>query len=277
MPDVLSLVQMGELTPDTLGWHAGCERWVPLRELPALADFLQSQPEPAEEIPPPSPPREEAEEASPAELPHGAIRVYLPSPTQRLLARLVDIALYMALVFGVVYTREIPFMVELLPSSPFVWIGYILLESGLISLLGTTPGKSLLGIQVRCVGASPRIGIGRAFSRSCMVFVAGMGMMISILPLFTMGFCWWSLRSRGITLWDARCSTLPFQWARVSFVRHFLAVGLILVSLNITAQCMLPWYPAMIQAVEQQSPETAEWMRSMVPPDTHQPAPESEK
>ena len=54
VPDVLSLVQMGELTPDTRGWHAGCEKWMPLRELPALADFLEEkpEPEPAEELPP---------------------------------------------------------------------------------------------------------------------------------------------------------------------------------------------------------------------------------
>ncbi|MBQ9835074.1 MAG: DUF4339 domain-containing protein [Akkermansia sp.] len=40
VPDIISLVQMGELTPDTQGWHAGCAAWMPLRELPALADFL---------------------------------------------------------------------------------------------------------------------------------------------------------------------------------------------------------------------------------------------
>ncbi|HIX20727.1 MAG TPA: DUF4339 domain-containing protein, partial [Candidatus Akkermansia intestinigallinarum] len=40
VPDVISLVQMGEISPDTKGWHAGCKQWMPLRELPALSDFL---------------------------------------------------------------------------------------------------------------------------------------------------------------------------------------------------------------------------------------------
>lgn len=279
VPDVLSLVQMGELTPETKGWHAGCEQWMPLRELPALADFLAPPPEPAEELPPPP----SAEETSPqnvensAQLPPGAVRVYLPSAAQRLLARLVDISLYMALVFGVVYAREIPFNAGLLPSSPLVWIGYIILEASLISYLGTTPGKSLLGIQVRCVGAGQQMGLGRSFSRAVTVFVAGMGMMISILPLFTIGYSWWTLRSRGITLWDARCSTLPFQLARASLLRHLVAVGLLFVCINLTLQFMLPWYPAMIEAVEQQSPETAEWMRSMAPPEQLPAAPETKK
>ena len=51
VPDVLSLVQMGELSPDTRGWHAGCENWMPLRELPALADFMkekEEEPQPQE-------------------------------------------------------------------------------------------------------------------------------------------------------------------------------------------------------------------------------------
>ncbi len=43
VPDVISLLQMGELTPETLGWHAGCKKWLPLRELPALADFLNKK------------------------------------------------------------------------------------------------------------------------------------------------------------------------------------------------------------------------------------------
>lgn len=52
VPDILSLVQSGELTPDTLGWHAGCTGWQPLRELPALCDFLREpEPETEEEAP----------------------------------------------------------------------------------------------------------------------------------------------------------------------------------------------------------------------------------
>lgn len=268
VPDVLSLVQMGELTPDTRGWHAGCEKWMPLRELPALADFLEEkpEPEPAEELPPV--PDSAAEERSP-EIPAGAVRVYLPSPATRLLARLVDMALFMALLFGVIYVREIPFIPSLLPSGPVVWIAFIALEAGLIYFLGTTPGKALLGIQVRPVGEAP-MTLGRSFARSCWVFLSGMGMMISILPLFMMGYSWWILRSRGITMWDARCGTLPLQFKPTTLLRQFMAVLVLFFCFHVFSYCIQPWMPAFVDAVEQQSPEAGKtlrkWMQML--PDT---------
>ena len=276
VPDVISLVQMGELTPDTKGWHAGCEHWMPLRELPALVDFLQEKPaaepeqEPGPEVPP-VPAAEPVAENRPAGVPENAVRVYLPSPAARMLARFVDMALYMALVFGVIYVRQIPFAPSLLPSSPLVWAGFVLLEAGLLSYLGTTPGKALLGIQVRCVGEG-EMSFGRSLSRSCLVFIGGVGMMVSLLPLFMMGYSWWTLRSRGITMWDARCSTLPLMLKTLSPVRMFLAVVVIFACFNITCVCMQPWLEPMVSAIEQDSPEAGQWMRSMMPQEPAPPA-----
>ena len=265
VPDVISLVQMGELTPDTRGWHAGCEHWMPLKELPALADFLQEKPEPqpegAEELPP-VPQEEPVMDAEPR-LPEGAVRVYLPSPSQRMLARLVDMALYLALVYGVIYIRQIPFDAALLPSNPIVWIAFVVLEAGLLSYLGTTPGKALMGIHVRNVGEGS-FTLGRSLARACLVFIGGMGMMVSILPLFMMGYSWWTLRSRGLTMWDARCRTLVLQFRRVGVVRQFVAVVLIFACFHITSYCMQPWFPTMVETIEQQSPETGQWMRSLM-------------
>lgn len=272
VPDVLSLVQMGELTPDTRGWHAGCERWMPLRELPALADFLQEKPEPQpeEELPPvPEATGTPGNVATP--LPEEAVRVYLPSPAVRLLARLVDMALYVLLVFGVIYVREIPFNAGLLPSSPLMWVGYVVLEAVLIGSLGTTPGKALMGIRVHCVNGA-HMTMGRAFSRAGLVFMCGMGMMVSLLPVFMMGYSWWILRSRGITVWDARCGTLPLQMAPTQILRQFMAVVVVFASVYLTAFCMQPWLEPMVQIMEQQSPDIGRKMRQMLPP-----VPETEK
>ncbi len=272
VPDVLSLVQMGELTPDTKGWHAGCEQWMPLRELPALADFLQEKPEPQPEAElPPVPAASETPGDAAAPLPEGAVRVYLPSPAVRLLARLVDMALYVLLVFGVICVREIPFNAGLLPSSPLMWMGYVLLEALLIGTLSTTPGKALMGIRVHCVNGA-RMTMGRAFSRAGLVFVCGLGMMVSLLPVFMMGYSWWMLRSRGITVWDARCATLPLQMAPTRMLRQFMAVAVVFTSVYLTAICMEPWLEPMVQLMEQQSPEMGRKMRQMMPP-----APEIEK
>lgn len=267
VPDVLSLVQMGELTPDTKGWHAGCERWMPLRELPAMADFLQEKPEPQPEeaLPPVPPGTHEAAPPADTSVPEGAVRVYLPSAAVRLLARLVDMALYVLLVFGVIYVRGIPFNAGLLPSSPLMWIGFVALEAGLIASLGTTPGKSLMGIRVHCVNGG-RMTMGRAFSRAGLVFMCGMGMMVSLLPMFMMGYSWWVLHTRGITVWDARCSTLPLQFSPPHILRQLLAVVVVLMCMYTTAFCMQPWLEPMVQMIEQQSPDAGQWMRQMMPP-----------
>ncbi len=262
VPDVLSLVQMGELTPDTRGWHAGCEQWMPLRELPALAGFLQEKQ--VEEALPEVP--GETETPSPGG-PEGAVRVYLPSPAVRLLARLVDMALYLALVYGVIYVRQIPFNAFLLPSCPLLWVAFVALEAGLVSSLGTTPGKALLGIQVRRVNSGP-MTLGCALSRASMVFVCGMGMMVSLLPLFMMGYSWWMLRSRGISLWDARCATLPLMLKPASVARQILAVCVVFACFHVSSLCLQPWLPGMIEAVERESPEAGQYLRGLLPSDT---------
>lgn len=264
VPDVLSLVQMGELTPETRGWHAGCGQWMPLRELPALADFLQEKQE--EEALPEVP--GETETPSPG-VPEGAVRVYLPSPAVRLLARLVDMALYLALVYGVIFVRQIPFEAMLLPSSPLLWIAFVVLEAGLVSSLGTTPGKALLGIQVRRVNSGP-MTLGCALSRASMVFICGMGMMVSLLPLFMMGYSWWILRSRGISLWDARCATLPLMLKPASVARQILAVCVVFACFHLSSLCLQPWLPGMIEAVERESPGAGQYLRSLLPPDAGQ-------
>lgn len=264
VPDVLSLVQMGELTPETRGWHAGCGQWMPLRELPALADFLQEKQE--EEALPEVP----GETGTPSPgVPEGAVRVYLPSPAVRLLARLVDMALYLALVYGVIFVRQIPFEAMLLPSSPLLWIAFVALEAGLVSSLGTTPGKALLGIQVRRVNSGP-MTLGCALSRASMVFVCGMGMMVSLLPLFMMGYSWWILRSRGISLWDARCATLPLMLKPASVARQILAVCVVFACFHLSSLCLQPWLPGMIEAVERESPGAGQYLRSLLPPDAGQ-------
>lgn len=266
VPDIISRVQMGELSPDTKGWHAGCEQWMPLRELPALADFLKEKP--AEEERDTLPLPEEAvspEDDCPAGIPENAVRVYLPSPASRLLARLVDMSLYTAVFYTAVYLRQISFDPALLPSNPLMWLGFVVLEALLVYFLGGTPGKFLLGIQVRRVGEES-MTIGCSLARSFMAFIGGMGMMVSLLPLFMMGFSWWQLRTRGMTMWDARCRTLPIMFKPMMVLRQFTAVFIIMITFNITLSCMEPWLEPMVQQVEQQSPEMGQMLRSMMPP-----------
>lgn len=288
VPDIVSMVQSGELTPETKGWHVGCSSWMPLRELPALADFLnprvpeteeQTEPEHAQEAEnpeslPPVPRRTDET----AELPPGVIPLTdfrIPSARVRLLARLVDMSVYCALMFMAFYMTNTEFSMNLLPYGPMFWLGLIGMEAVSLHFAGTTPGKRLLGIRVfsgvrageQMTALIPQISLFQGLWRSFLVFIGGMGMMAYILPFIMGPLALFMLKKRGYTTWDARAHTLPVQVHTPSFFRYLLAVLIIYASLNIVSACMMPWIPDMVLQLEQQSPEHARLLREMMPPE----------
>ncbi len=295
VPDVISLIQMGELTPDHLGWHAGCPRWVPLRQLPALADFLDKPARKRKGKPEPEPPVPEEKEEKPAapetreeqekpdipelppapaagagqNVPSGQMRVRLPSSIERLLARLVDCALYQVIYFAIIYWLQIPYEATLIPSAnPLLWLPMILLEAIMLSAWGTTPGKALMGIRVHGFspsGSASRLTFGRALMRSFWVFIVGMGLMIPILLPIGILIGYWRLHRFGLTSWDDRCTSLPVQTATPKPARHVLALVVLYISLVLVGSCMQPWYPAMLDEIAKESPGTAQTLRSLIP------------
>lgn len=291
VPDVISMVQSGELSAETLGWHSGCSSWVPLRELPALSDFLNPRedeadaPEPeSEETPeavaeeeslPPVPPRAEegaSEQETPDLVPLPDFR--FPGAGIRLMARLVDMSVYASLMFIAFYLTGAEFSINLLPYGPMFWLGLIGMEAVSLHFTGTTPGKRLMGIRLftgtvageQTMALTPGIGFARALGRSFMVFIGGMGMMAYLLPFIMGPIALFMLKRRGITTWDLRARTLPVQVQQPPFYRYLLAVAIIYASLNIVSTCMLPWYPDILQMMEQQNPEHARMLREMMPP-----------
>lgn len=292
VPDVISMVQSGELSAETLGWHSGCSGWMPLRELPALSDFLNpsedeedSGPESEseetheavaeEESLPPVPPRAEEGASAPENpelIPLPDFR--FPSAGVRLMARLVDMSVYASLMFIVFYLTGTEFSINLLPYGPMFWLGLIGMEAVSLHFTGTTPGKRLMGIRLftgtiageQTMALTPGVGFAQALGRSFMVFIGGMGMMAYILPFIMGPIALFMLKRRGITTWDLRARTLPVQVQTPPFYRYLLAAAIIYASLNIVSTCMLPWYPDIFQMVEQQSPEHARMLREMMPP-----------
>ncbi len=294
VPDVISLLQVGELAPDTLGWHAGCPGWVPMRELPALADFLHQKDEAGQEeqdLPAiPTPPADtqetpaapqldqatapEAADSNPSADREASPRVYLPSPVARLLARFVDCALYTLLYSSVIAMRGIPYDASLLLTlNPLLWMPMLVLEAWMLSTWGTTPGKALMGIRVTTFGNVPRLNFLRALLRALMVFTLGLGLMISQLLPIMLAFEFWMLRRRGITPWDARNSTLPTQKFPATPSRYTLSVVILYVSLILFFNCMKPWLPGMVDDIGRDQPEMAAALRELMPEMEQQPAP----
>lgn len=281
VPDMISKVRTGELSADdTLGWHAGAVGWVPLKELPALTDFLcerapkhitydPNAPLPElddRDTPPTLAPEAEQEKPSEEDMPRGALRVYLPPPHVRLLARMVDMGVYAVLVYAACYWLQVPFKPSLLPFGPLLWLGMLVLEPLLLCTRGTTPGKALFGIRVQDMagGQGLPLTFGRAFARTMLVFVMGLGMMLSLLPFLAMGFSHWQLGRRGLTAWDARCGSLPVQKAPVPATRTLLAVLLLFCCLQCTSMFMQPWFPAMTDMISEQEPQLGDAFRNLL-------------
>ena len=282
VPDVISLVQMGELTPDTLGWHAGCDGWKPLRELPVLVDFLgelHNKSKGAEpQLPPiPKAPEQQAQPEQPkpaapqpqveltlhaSQAASGDTPISLPLPRTRLIARLVDSALYSALAAPVLYLLQIPFTDLLLP---LFWAPMILIEAALLTWRGTTPGKRLMGIAVSSFspGGAP-LSFGRAFFRSLSVNVMGMGCYLFPIGVITILIGYFTLTKRGITMWDAQCFTLPLQRKSTGYRHIFLASFIIYFALQITGNALIRT-PGAIDLIERTTPEMARSLREMLP------------
>lgn len=343
VPDVISLVQMGEITPDTPGWHAGCKGWMPLRRLPALADFLDElQESPAAEAEDENFERENAEEeadgseaksrrggddfagahggdfsafgdepeepsrrrdaadgrrdeeARPREgqpgepvlppLPAKDLasllgdhprRVYLPSPGARFMARMVDYALYIIVVYLIIYYLGVPYDERLLPGSFYIWLPCLLLEGLLLSRFGTTPGKALMGIRMSIFGEAEKLSVLRGTARAALVFALGCGLMIFPLIPLTGLLALWRLRRRGITGWDAGCSTIPVQVKPATTERMLLGFTILFGAFMTMSVLIMPWMPSMLADLEAQRPGSTRALSTLIgaPAETPQASP----
>lgn len=252
VPDVESMLQLGELTPDTPGWHAGCKTWLPLIELPALANV---EPNPSISI--------DIGKTLPAELPRMLFDVVLPSPAVRFLARMVDMALYATLLLGVLYIIQAPYSERYLPGGPAFWFPLVVIEVCCIRLCGTTPGKWLLGIRMQRDRA--RITGIALFMRSCLAFVMGLGCMYPIFVVVMLALSYFNVRRRGLAVWDTCTGIVPMVSAAPTAARRFGACLIIMLCMQLSSVFMQPWLPDMIDAIRERDADTAhtleEWMQ----------------
>ncbi len=277
VPDIIARIQMGELTLDTPGWHKGCAQWMPLKELPALADFVAILEQPAQETQPQGPelppfphPQPEPPAAATAAAPEPfrippVPEALMASPklALRLLARLTDYAIYTTLAMGIFYMLNLPYNQYLLFSSPFFWLPAILLEAYLLSKYGTTPGKKLLGIRLVFMIDPTQMPYRIALSRSFGVFILGMGCMLPIFCPIMMIIAACMCRNNGRSLWDKRAFTQPIKQPSRPLI--FLCIALLFVCLHLCGVFLAPWLPDMIEQLSQQDPQLGEWLQHNLP------------
>lgn len=283
VPDVLSMIEAGELTWESRGWHRGCTGWQPLGELPALSYYAHRAPlhravdvgggGSDDESPTAAAagfdPHPETPEAGGGQQPTPALEpgraapaqiVAMPSASLRFLARMVDLFLYMLLAFALLRLFGAGF--HAVYYTPLFWVPMVLLEGWIIARFGTTPGKKLLGFRVTTFDNRP-LSVKQGVLRSGLVFLLGLGLMyFPILPLAMMGMSWYQVRSRGLASWDARLHTLPRM--AVDYVRPeriVAALFLLFICLQLTGWVLMGW-SAEIQAYMHETMQSA-------PPEMH--------
>ncbi len=249
--EIISLLEAGDITPETKGWHKGCAKWLPMHELPALSSYFHPS-EPQEEYQdlPPIPHDLPADAQPPVAAIDKTTRIFaVPAPVLRLWARVLDLMIYTVIVLAILYICGIGFHETYF--SPIVWVPAFLIEAFLISRWSSTPGKWLMGIRVVTFDEK-KLGLGTSLTRSIQVYIFGMGLVLTIFMPIMMLLSWWTLRKRGITMWDQRLQTLPLVTAPVRMERILIAAFLIFILMEAARWLAMPWMPDMIEYMSTQ-------------------------
>ncbi len=272
VPDILSKLELGELSPTTLTWHSGCPGWVPLEKLPALRDYVDSHPSHGD-VPPPAPSRDDTPKmpvnASPPQ--DEAIVPVIPMESllvgfgPRLLARLIDCSLYVTTLLGIMFLLNVPYQPYFQPGNPLFWLPLVLLEGISLYFLHTTPGKFWMGIGMTPLGNHS--GLGVCTLRSFLVFILGMGCMLPLLAPITAILTFLGIRRNKITYWDMRTAIIPVCPNRsISPLRIISTIFLLYICLQLSSFAMQPWIPDMLNEIHMQNPDAASWLQSFLAP-----------
>lgn len=248
---------------------------MPLKDLPALADYLSPMKQDENrEHPRPTPEATKqtvTKETQPSETLDSKSRsnpqptvtrvISLPRPWTRLAARLVDSSLYSALAAWVVSLLNVPFTDIIIP---LFWFPIIFLEAFLLWQFGTTPGKMLMGINLSSFGTQQQASFGKILHRSLIVNAVGMGCYLFPICLVTMFISYMTLKNRGITMWDALAGTIPLQTRQTGAFPYIAAIFIIYMMMQSTTFSLLK-LPGAYELLEKTAPDSARTLREMMP------------
>jgi len=139
-------------------------------------------------------------------------------PWRRFYARTIDlffisfvVVAFLGALFGffaphmvneIMHTLKNPFL-----SGIIVYIFWVPLEAFFLFRTGTTPGKSLFGIQV-LDKSGHRLSYPDALQRTFLLWIKGEGLGIPLVAIVTRLFAYKRLKNTGTTLWDSAMGTV---------------------------------------------------------------------
>jgi hypothetical protein len=154
------------------------------------------------------------------------------NPWIRCIARFFDYSFFCTLLWATRYFfhGEFPFSKYeyFIPFEYFVWIPF---EALLLCIFGTTPGKFVLGTEVRAQ-RSRKLSFSQAFHRSFAVWLRGMGMGVPFVNFFCLLTAYNKLKLFKISSWDRdlhlTVTHKPISMWRLYFAVFIAIVGLLL-------------------------------------------------
>ncbi len=165
-----------------------------------------------------------------------------PKPWRRFWARNFDIcllglsALIIGVLSGAVTKFEVWGLLGSLKLNLILPLAWVFLEASLLMLIGTTPGKFLLGVRIQTIGGAQKLNLRQALARSMGVWWRGWGLGFPFVMLLSLAFSHYNLKTTRTTPWDAQQGTIVSYetikpWRILALA--FLVVGLsqLLVSL----------------------------------------------
>jgi uncharacterized RDD family membrane protein YckC len=217
-------IEEGELNASHYGWSEGMKEWISLAEMPQFIEsFARRSNVP---LPPPIPDLVVNPYLPPANL-QGAVvgaRVPISLLIRRFFARWFDWMLWSGIYLctAIAIGMDVKALVMNYWFTYAMMIVWVILESAMMHLWRTTPGKFLLGIRVQSA-AGGSLSLGKSFLRTVRVYLMGMGMIHPLLLPICHGFSFWFVRKYGAALWDGslgqrvECKALS-AWRWVAFV-----------------------------------------------------------
>lgn len=227
-------IQSGVVPKDALAWAEGMADWVRIRDARELTEPVFGSAPPSMPALPPnedpySPPRSQGEPAAPlSPINLAFLNEPLAGPWRRFFARQIDLLVVgfpiAALVSAAIATQSVAYAFWVQKPGNDVLYGLAIIpvvliaEALLFAVIGTTPGKALLGVKVRSLSGE-RPGLAAYLGRLVGVYFQGFGMGIPIVILFTMGSQYNRVSRRESASYDQgvfRVTASPLGFLRVS-------------------------------------------------------------
>ncbi len=254
------LFDSGTINGDTLAWHRDLDGWEPISQVASLEILTERHGSTSK--PPPI-----VENAGTMALPLDIKEAPLPEitvigprplarPFVRFWARMFDYTAVSVLVFQFSdftipqpapnelvsdffnrYLAEMqgPEAMRMARTLFFSFLGWHLVETVLIHLFGTTPGKALFGLKVRSLTGGP-LSMLTSLGRSFYVYVMGVGFLQFPFILIGMVFSYFRIQATGESFWDQhlkiKVETSPLGVVRIAFAVFAFVALLMLQSIK---------------------------------------------